>query len=56
MKRQSTRKTGNKSNNYQVEIRVGDNEMGIPQNLLGNIFQPFLTTKPTGKERDWGYL
>lgn len=40
----STRKTGD-----TVEIRVKDNGMGIPQNVLDKIFNPFFTTKPTGE-------
>jgi len=39
----STLRIGN-----QVEIKVGDNGNGIPQNILDKIFQPFFTTKPTG--------
>jgi signal transduction histidine kinase len=39
----STLRVGN-----QVEIKVGDNGNGIPQNILDKIFQPFFTTKPTG--------
>jgi ligand-binding sensor domain-containing protein/signal transduction histidine kinase len=39
----STKKTGDR-----VEIRVRDNGMGISQNLLDKIFQPFFTTKPAG--------
>jgi signal transduction histidine kinase len=38
-----TQKVGN-----QVEIKVGDNGNGIPENILDKIFQPFFTTKPTG--------
>ena len=40
----STRKTGN-----NVEIRIKDNGNGIPTQILGKIFQPFFTTKPTGQ-------
>jgi signal transduction histidine kinase len=40
----STKKTGN-----NVEIRVKDNGLGIPQKSLDKIFQPFFTTKPSGE-------
>jgi signal transduction histidine kinase/streptogramin lyase len=40
----TSRQTGN-----QIEIRIKDNGMGIPQKLLDKIFQPFFTTKPTGE-------
>ncbi|OGP65969.1 MAG: hypothetical protein A2170_05100 [Deltaproteobacteria bacterium RBG_13_53_10] len=32
-----------------VEIKVGDNGMGIPQKHLNKIFDPFFTTKKTGE-------
>jgi signal transduction histidine kinase/ligand-binding sensor domain-containing protein len=32
-----------------VEIRVRDNGMGIPQSALDKIYNPFFTTKPTGE-------
>ena len=33
----------------QVEIRIRDNGPGIPANIRDKIFNPFYTTKPTGK-------
>ena len=32
-----------------IEIRVGDNGIGIPEDIKEKIFQPFFTTKPTGE-------
>jgi signal transduction histidine kinase len=37
------------ANNGQVEIRVKDNGMGIPDSVKDKIMQPFFTTKPTGE-------
>jgi len=33
----------------KVEVKVSDNGNGIPKNVLGKIFQPFFTTKPSGQ-------
>jgi two-component system NtrC family sensor kinase len=33
----------------QVQIRVSDNGLGIPDTIKAKIFQPFFTTKPTGE-------
>jgi signal transduction histidine kinase len=32
-----------------VEIRVHDNGVGIPPAMLGQVFSPFFTTKPSGE-------
>jgi two-component system, NtrC family, sensor kinase len=32
-----------------IEIRVRDNGMGVPPEVMAKIFQPFFTTKPTGQ-------
>ena len=40
----STKKQHNK-----IEISIKDNGIGIPQNVVDKIFQPFFTTKPTGQ-------
>ena len=44
----TTRRLGDRPDNYTVEIRVADNGNGVPKKVLDKIFQPFFTTKPTG--------
>jgi signal transduction histidine kinase len=34
--------------NQNIVISIKDNGMGIPEEILGKIFLPFFTTKPTG--------
>ena len=31
-----------------VEIRISDNGCGIPEDLLGQLFEPYITTKTKG--------
>lgn len=40
----TTKKSGD-----HITITINDNGIGIPQNLVDKIFQPFFTTKPTGQ-------
>lgn len=35
--------------NTDITITIIDNGVGIPQDIIGKIFQPFFTTKPTGQ-------
>lgn len=37
------------SDKKEVSITVSDNGTGIPNEIVGKIFQPFFTTKPTGQ-------
>ena len=36
-------------NDDQVQINISDNGPGVPRNIQSKIFNPFFTTKPTGK-------
>ncbi len=40
----STKKRGDR-----IEIRIGDNGIGIPEDIVEKLFLPFFTTKPHGK-------
>jgi two-component system NtrC family sensor kinase len=35
--------------NNLIEIKVTDNGSGIPKKIIGKMFQPFFTSKPTGQ-------
>jgi len=35
--------------NNQIEIRIQDNGIGMPIEVMNKIFEPFFTTKPTGE-------
>jgi two-component system, NtrC family, sensor kinase len=35
--------------NDKIEIKIEDNGIGIPKEMLDKIYQPFFTTKPTGQ-------
>ena len=37
-----------------VEIRVKDNGLGIPEENLNKVFQPFFTTRPAGEDTGLG--
>ncbi len=37
------------NHNDQIEIKITDEGMGIPKDILPYVFQPFFTTKPGGK-------
>ena len=43
------RRTKTRKINNKIEIIVSDNGIGIPNNIVDKIFQPFFTTKPTGE-------
>lgn len=45
----STRKITDASGNARIEITTRDNGNGIPDSVIGKVFQPFFTTKPTGE-------
>ncbi len=45
----NTKRIGTPLGNGGVLISVRDNGPGIPEKILGKIFQPFFTTKPTGQ-------
>jgi signal transduction histidine kinase len=44
-----TLKVSTKQLNGKIEIKIGDNGNGIPEDILDKIFQPFFTTKYTAE-------
>ena len=42
------RKIKQSSNHPQIEIKIIDSGPGIPEEVSGHIFEPFVTTKKTG--------
>lgn len=38
----------------QVEIAIADNGLGMPETIQQRVFNPFFTTKPTGKGTGMG--
>jgi len=44
-----TMSSGGKSQSLPIEIRIIDNGPGIPPSIRDQIFQPFVTNKPSGQ-------
>lgn len=40
--------TGNRIENLPIQIEVIDNGKGIPENLIGEVFEPFVSSKSNG--------
>lgn len=43
-----------KQNEESIIIKIRDNGVGIPKEILNKVFSPFLTTKPAGESAGMG--
>ena len=45
-----------RENEDMIRVEIGDDGPGIPDDIVGNIFNPFFTTKPYGGALGWGWI